>query len=175
MKNKFDLPMPELTSPDQVNVRLFGRLELENQWGSAGENPSHPSYSWALLKYLLLHPGREIALEELLGTVWPDDPEIHTQYAANIRLRRLREALKPLQLQGKTGLILYGNGRYSLNPDYTLLTDTDLVRDLLAAEGDALSPWKETGQKGARGLLTVNTLTRPGGICKGDGPTVMEM
>ena len=139
MKNKFDLPLPKVTSPYEVNVRLFGRLELENQWGRAGENPSHPSYSWSLLKYLLVNAGREVPLEELLDTVWPDDPDINTGYAANIRLRRLREALAPLQLHGKTGLVLYENGRYALNPDYDLRTDAEEVSDLLAAEGDAVS------------------------------------
>ena len=139
MKNKFDLPLPKTTSPYEVNVRLFGRVELENQWGRAAENPSHPSFSWALLKYLLVNAGREVSLEELLGTVWPDDPDINTQYAANIRLRRLREALTPLHLQGKTGLVLYENGRYSLNPDYTLRTDTGEVFDLLSVEGDGVS------------------------------------
>ena len=155
MKNKFDLPLPKVTSPYEVNVRLFGQLELENQWGRAAENPSHPSYSWSLLKYLLVNAGREVPLEELLDTVWPDDPDINTGYAANIRLRRLREALAPLRLHGKTGLVLYENGRYALNPDYSLRTDAGEVFDLLAAEGDALSspdtqPVEQTeGHRGA--------------------------
>ena len=53
----------EVTAP--LRIRLFGRLELENQWGRAAEDTSRPSLSWLLLKYLLVNPDRGVTGEEL--------------------------------------------------------------------------------------------------------------
>ena len=72
----------KLNRPEEVSaplrVRLFGRLELSNSWGTVAENPARQALPWLLLKYLLVNPDREVSGGELRGTVWPDDPEIHT-------------------------------------------------------------------------------------------------
>lgn len=120
-----------VVSDFDIRVKMFGRVEVENQWGRVEEKPSWPSYSWALLKYLLVNPGREVSLQELLKTAWPDKPDINTEYAANIRLRRLREAVMPLHLEGRNGWIQFDSGMYFLNPEYTVWTDVSVFEKLM--------------------------------------------
>ena len=128
--------LPELQNALQdheraVLVRLFGALELSNKQGQAGENRSHGSLSWLLLKYLLVNSGREVDEEEIFGTLWPVKPDVGTTSAAGVRLRRLREALAPMGLDGRRGLVQFSRGKYFLNPDYTLWRDDDLFRSLM--------------------------------------------
>lgn len=114
-----------------LQLRLFGALELENSSGRICENRSRQSLSWLLLKYLLVNPGREIPRDELLGSLWPD-PSENGESASRVRLRRLREALIPLGLDGRDGLVLYSQGKYMLNPDIELYSDEDELLRLLA-------------------------------------------
>ena len=112
--------------------RLFGALELRNGFGQAAENRSHVSLSWLLLKYLLVNSGREVDEEEIFGTLWPAKPGVGNSSAARVRLRRLREALAPLHLDGRKGLIQFSRGRYFLNPECVLYRDDDLFHALTA-------------------------------------------
>ena len=108
-----------------VSIRLFGKTELEYCGVSAAEDPLRPSMSWLLLKYLVVNRDREVELEELLGTIWPDERGANAENAARVRLNRLRAILKLLDLGGRHGLVLYTAQKYSLNPDYPIRTDAD--------------------------------------------------
>ncbi len=114
-----------------VHVRLFGALELSNRRGTAGENRARQSLSWLLLKYLLANPGREVGSDELEEKLWPISSG-EGNGAERVRLRRLREALAPLGLDGRDGLVLYSRGKYILNPDFELLSDEDELLRLMA-------------------------------------------
>ncbi|MGN1001945.1 MAG: BTAD domain-containing putative transcriptional regulator [Oscillospiraceae bacterium] len=107
----------------ELRARLFGAVELSNRWGRVEENRARQSLSWLLLKYLLVNRGREVSQEELMDSLWPDKPDINADGASRVRLRRLREALQPLHLGKKDGLILFGGGKYCLNPLYDIDTD----------------------------------------------------
>ena len=112
-----------------VRINLFGQLEIENQWGKVTETRAKQSLPWNLLKYLLLKVGNTVSLEELIDKgVWPEDGD---EVAVRVRLRRLREALQPLHLDGKRGLILYRDGEYAINPKYIIKTDADEFLELV--------------------------------------------
>ena len=112
-----------------IQVNLFGQLEIKNQWGKVTESKAKQSLPWNLLKYLLMNPGNPVSLEELIDVgVWPEDGD---EVAVRVRLRRLREALQPLHLDGKRGLILYRDGKYSINPKYIIKTDADEFLELV--------------------------------------------
>ena len=49
---------PAADSEYDVKVRLFGLVELENQYGIVTERVAYSALSWLLLKYLLVNPGR---------------------------------------------------------------------------------------------------------------------
>ena len=116
-------------------VRLFGPVELSNQWGAVSENPGRRSLPWLLLKYLLANAGREVDSGELERALWPGRAE--TENNLRVRLHRLREALAPLGLDGPEGLVLYCAGRFALNPDIPIQTDGERFSALLRREGRA--------------------------------------
>lgn len=121
--------------PAALWVRLFGPVELSNQWGAVSENPGRRSLPWLLLKYLLANAGREVDSGELERALWPGRAE--TENNLRVRLHRLREALAPLGLDGPEGLVLYCAGRFALNPDIPIQTDGERFSALLRREGRA--------------------------------------
>ena len=122
----------ETFSGYDVNIRLFGTFEVENSLGCiAEENPQKLNLAWPLLKYLLVNRGREVGVEELLGTIWPERYGPEAENAARVRLNRLRDYLKPLGLNGRNGLVLYCKQKYALNPLYEIYTDTDRFDELM--------------------------------------------
>lgn len=114
--------------PYTLRVTLFGPVTLENQAGRLAENPSRPSKPWLLLKYLLVNRHRPVDREELTA-LWPEGGG---ESADRVRLNRLREALSPLGLDGRGGLVQYAAGVYRLNPRYHLDVDEDRLTALLA-------------------------------------------
>ncbi|MBR2491829.1 MAG: hypothetical protein IKB65_10195 [Ruminiclostridium sp.] len=120
--------MTATTNKYHVRVTLFGIVTLENHLGRVVENPSRQARPWLLLKYLLTHRERAVTMAELHGALPVDGGEA----AYRVRLNRLREALAPLGLDGKSGLVQFGGGTYRLNPRYTLETDVDRFLDLAA-------------------------------------------
>lgn len=136
----------------KVSLRLFGSVELENALGSAAENPSRRSMSWLLLKYLLLNRGREVSQEELDSCLWTGEGEACDEVAARVRLRRLREALHPLGLDGRRGLVLYSMGKYMINPQIEIESDEDELRAILV-QLRALAPEAQEGPELCRRAL----------------------
>ena len=115
------------TEKYQLRVTLFGGVTLENQHGRVVENPSRQSKPWLLLKYLLVNRHRAVDQGELTA-LWPEGGG---DSAARVRLNRLREALTPLGLDGKSGLVQYSAGVYRLNPRCALDVDEDRLTALL--------------------------------------------
>ena len=124
-------PSPEDGIREPVlNVRLFGAFTLENERGCLTESTGRRTVVWLLLKYLLVTGKGEADLPELLERgVWPHGAD--NENAARVRLNRLREALQPLGLDGKTGLVLFHGGRYSINPRIAVKTDAAAFSELL--------------------------------------------
>ena len=116
---------------NEVYIKVYGAVELESKWGRVIENRARQPLPWLLLKYLLMDPQREAHLDELIATIWPPSETDNDIGAARVRVRRLREMLEPLKLDGTKGLILYCNGKFSLNPQYDIKTDVDTFNDLM--------------------------------------------
>lgn len=116
--------MPDEMGEFDVNVRLFGKFEIENKWGRIDRPRANRANSWMLLKYLLSHTGREVTQEELLDAILEGGADSDTGNNARVRLVRARKALEPLRLNdANKGLILFSFGKYSINPDYDVYTD----------------------------------------------------
>ena len=118
-----------------VQAKLFGPVELSDQWGSVVERPARRPLPWLLLKSLLANPGREVSGRELDRELWPERAKGSTDNNLRVRLHRLRESLAPLGLDGPEGLVLSCGGRIFLNPDIPVQTDTEQFTALLRREG----------------------------------------
>jgi len=115
----------------ELRVKLFGEMELENEYGCVVEKRERQPLPLLMLKYLLVNPSRNVSLEELVTRLWPSKPGIDDEGATRVRLRRVRQFLEPLHLDGPDGLVLYSFGQFWLNPKYTLLTDEEAFLGLL--------------------------------------------
>lgn len=113
-----------------LRVTLFGAVTLENHRGRVAEPAGRLGQPWLLLEYLLVHRPRPVTREEV-AALWPAG-----ENAARVRLNRLREALAPLGLDGKSGLVQWTGTGYRLNPRYHLDTD----EDRLLALADRVGP-----------------------------------
>lgn len=112
----------------EVLVRLFGDVELRNQHGHIVENRSRTPL--LLLKYILLKYPRNVTMDEVIQ-LWPvSKAGVNPESTVAVRLRRAREALRPLNLDTKKGLICYHDETFFLNPTYTLKRDIDDFEDL---------------------------------------------
>lgn len=139
---KFNDLKPAELENDEVLVRLFGELEMSNRQGSLSEKKAKPqALTWPTLKYILVNSNRDVEQEELLALEYPGKTVTARDGAMRTRLRRVRDILRPLGLESVHGLILFSEGRYRVNPDYTLLTDEDafnlLMRRLRKMPADA--------------------------------------
>src|SRR5215831_8799328 len=68
------------------------RLDLANEWVWQGEQCLQlPPKAFAVLRYLVEHPGRLASKAELLQAVWPDT--VVSEWALTTCLREVRKAL----------------------------------------------------------------------------------
>ena len=124
------------TDSSTIHIKMFGQLELQNQQGRITENLIRETFPWLLLKYLLTNMGRAVTLAELSSVLWPNKMKTDQNGNIRVRLYRLREALEPLGLGGQHGLVLSQGQSLSLNPEYTLATDTGRFLTLVNMERD---------------------------------------
>ncbi len=106
-----------------VQVDLLGPVRISNRWGRVEENRSTYAKTWMLIKYLLTNNGREVYADELEQAIAGEGEPADSDQAARTRLSRARKLLDPLQLGGRKGLLLFSDGKYSLNPMYDIHTD----------------------------------------------------
>ena len=109
---------------NEVRVRLFGNLELENRYGKVDDKAARRhALTWITLKYILVNSNRDVDQDELMAFSFEGKPITEQDIAMRTRLQRTRSLLAPLGLEGRNGLILFSNGKFRINPDYELLTD----------------------------------------------------
>lgn len=122
----FELPNSAL-SEGLVRVRLFGSLQVENCWDNLSENPGEKPLVFLLLKYFLLEPERFSDIRTVAGAVRPEEPySENLRGALRLQMKRLRDMLKPLHLDGENGLLRFGKRQYGVNPEHELVCDTDV-------------------------------------------------
>lgn len=130
---KFNDIKPADLADNEVLVRLFGDVEVENKWGRVNDNSARPhALTWLMLKYLLVNSNRDVDVEEIMSLSY-DGKEVNVpEGAMRTRLQRTRTVLKPLKLNDMHGFILHSEGKIRINPDYTLITDEKAFNELLA-------------------------------------------
>ena len=119
---------------NEIILRLFGEMELENSRGYIDEKKAKPqSLTWPTLKYLLANSNRDVSREELLAIEYPGKNAAAEGGALRTRLRRVRDILAPLGLESIHGLVLFNGGKCRINPDYRFISDEDAFNMLIRA------------------------------------------
>ena len=110
---------------ETVRIKLLGTFSINRGSLSVSEPlASRESQSWKLLKYLCANCGRTIDAEELTRELIFAGRESNIDNTLRVRLRRARAILDRVGLGGTLdGLILYGGGKYCINPGLDVLID----------------------------------------------------
>lgn len=110
---------------ETVRVKLLGTFSISRGRLSVSEPlVSRESQSWKMLKYLCANCGRTIETEELKRELIFAGNESNISNTLRVRLRRARAILDRVGLGGALdGLILYGGGKYCINPDLYVVID----------------------------------------------------
>ena len=114
-----------MTDSERVTIKLLGAFTISRGSLLVSEPPvSRESQSWKLLKYICANCGRTISAEELTRDLIFAGSESNIDNTLRVRLRRARAILDRVGLGGKLdGLILYGGGKYCINPDLDVRID----------------------------------------------------
>lgn len=125
----YNMPFPQ--NGKSVYAKLFGSTEIHNEVGTLVEDPASTLSYLPMVQYLLLNPEQWLSNKTVMK-LWPTGkPSAKTNAAVNTRVRRAREALKPLCLDRASGLVCEQEESVYLNPGYTVQRDLDLFTALL--------------------------------------------
>ncbi len=123
---------PGTLAEDEILVRVFGEVEIENRHGRIRDLGTRAeALTWRALKYLLVNSNRDVDSEELLEMSYEGKQVTMPDGAMRTRLSRTRALLKPLKLSHMQGLILFGEGRVRISPDYVIHSDEQAFNDLM--------------------------------------------
>lgn len=119
-----------MATPGQVQVQLCGRLEV--RVGGRDVTPELPGRQGRLLfAFLVLERGRPVSREAMIAALWPTAPPPTADGSLSALLSRLRKALGPDALHGRSELTL------DLGADATV--DLTEAGDALARARSALA------------------------------------
>jgi DNA-binding SARP family transcriptional activator len=127
-----------LQPPGRTRIQLCGRLLIELD-GRRVEDLLPSRQGRLLFAYLALNADRPVRREELIDCLWPQSPPADPMAAVNTLISRLRRALGPDTVQGRSELSL------ALPPDAEI--DVAFVADALdrarsaVADGDWQAAW----------------------------------
>ncbi|MEU4625512.1 winged helix-turn-helix domain-containing protein [Actinoplanes sp. NPDC023801] len=118
-----------------MRVRVLGPFEVD---GGAGPVVLAGAAQRTVLAALALRAGQPVGVNELVDTLWPDDPPPSARNSLQSHVTRLRAAL------GVFGLITLEPAGYRLNLDRSRV-DALLFEDLAATRaGEAVALWRGT-------------------------------
>ena len=90
---------------DSTRIQLCGRLSVEFG-GAQRADRLRGRQARLLLAYLLLNRTRPVGRDELIGALWPEQPPVSQDAALRTLLSRVRSALGPAVLSGRSELAL---------------------------------------------------------------------
>jgi len=134
---KFTELKPTELADNEVIVRVFGDVELENKCGKVSDKSARPhALTWLALKYILVNSGRDVDVDEIMELSYDGKNVTVPEGAMRTRLQRTRSILRPLGLNDMHGLILHNSGKIRINPDYRIHSDEAEFNAILARLGD---------------------------------------
>ncbi len=123
---------PGTLAEDEILVRVFGEVEIENRHGRIRDSATRPeALTWLTLKYLLVNSNRDVEMDELLDMSFFNKQVTMPDGALRTRLSRTRALLKPLKLNHLQGLLLFGVNKLRINPDYSVISDEQAFNTLM--------------------------------------------
>lgn len=131
MENKVESEMMRLPTPTEwesylpIHVNLFGCLSFETEDGSVSRQLNHSKKLTSLFAYLLLHPGRNIPVNELIDVLWPESGSNDPAHALKTLLYRIRCMMKEDGIPFYRECILVQSSTCRWNPQIQTVLDVN--------------------------------------------------
>ena len=111
-------------SPQTIYVRTLGGFSITVDGKEINDNSNQSKKPWSLLEYLVVFQKKDISVNELIETIWPDDPGANPGGALKTLMFRSRKLLDPLGIPPQR-LLVQQRGSYAWTQDINTVMDID--------------------------------------------------
>ena len=107
-----------------IYVKTLGGFSITVDGKEISDNNNQSKKPWSLLEYLVVFQKKDISVNELIETIWPDDPGGNPGGALKTLMFRSRKLLDPLGIPPQR-LLVQQRGSYSWTQDIPTVMDID--------------------------------------------------
>jgi len=106
-----------------LEVRMFGEFSIKYDGIDISDSINRSKRLRTMLAYLITHKGREVAQDDLIEVLWPEEDVENPANTLKTILYRARTALAGLALDNAHSFITYQRGAYAWTPDVPCFVD----------------------------------------------------
>lgn len=107
-----------------IYVKTLGGFSIKVGDKEITDSNNQSKKPWCLLEYLVVFQKKEISPNELIQTIWADDPGVNPSGALKTLMFRSRKLLDPLDIPPQK-LLVQKRGSYAWTQEYTTVMDLD--------------------------------------------------
>ena len=126
-----------------IYVKTLGGFSITVDGKEISDNNNQSKKPWSLLEYLVVFQKKDISVNELIETIWPDDPGVNPGGALKTLMFRSRKLLDPLGIPPQR-LLVQQRGSYSWTQDIPTVMDIDQFEAIC---NRVLGPAQDTGDQ----------------------------
>ncbi len=116
--------VPALESNQTIYVKTLGGFSITVNGKEVTDSNNQSKKPWSLLEYLVIFQKKDISVNELIETIWSDDPGVNPGGALKTLMFRSRKLLEPLGIPVQK-LLVQQRGSYAWTQEYHTVLDID--------------------------------------------------
>lgn len=116
---------------EEFRVTMLGEFTIEYGDSIISDQSNRSKKVWTLLEYIIVHRKRFISQDELIELLWPETNSRDPINTLKVLMYRVRSTLDDLDFEGSRRMILYRNGAYGWNQDFSCVLDVDEFQQLI--------------------------------------------
>lgn len=113
-----------LDSKQTIYVKTLGGFSITAGGKEITDSNNQSKKPWSLLEYLVVFQKKDISVNELIETIWADDPGVNPGGALKTLMFRSRKLLEPLGIPVQK-LLVQQRGSYAWTQEYPTVLDID--------------------------------------------------
>lgn len=116
--------MSALDLQQTIYVKTLGGFSITVNGKEITDSNNQSKKPWSLLEYLVIFQKKDISVNELIETIWADDPGVNPGGALKTLMFRSRKLLEPLGIPVQK-LLVQRRGSYAWTQEYPTVMDID--------------------------------------------------
>lgn len=113
-----------LDSQQTIYVKTLGGFSITVDGKEITDSNNQSKKPWSLLEYLVIFQKKDISVNELIETIWADEPGVNPGGALKTLMFRSRKLLEPLGIPVQK-LLVQQRGSYAWTQEYPTVLDID--------------------------------------------------